>query len=153
MASSWESLQAQPTDSEHPANMDSEQPAHMHAELIRAGIKSPYELGLDDVHLPPSAISGRVQHPGFFTGKIDAATGTLRVDHSVDHAFWLQVDLLPLVQAYLAHKFRPGGPESMELRADWQERVTNQAPNQAPNQVPNEDARDPDAMTAHNATC
>jgi hypothetical protein len=138
MASSWESLQAQPTDTEHPAEMD-ERSFARRTELIRAGIKSPYELGLDDIHLPPSAISGRVQHAGFFTGKIDTVTGKLRVDHSVDHAFWLQVDLLPLVQAYLAHKFRPGGPESMELHADWQAQVTS-----------NEAARDPD-MTAHTA--
>ena len=54
-------------------------------------------------------------------GRIDAATGKLRVDHSMDHSFWLEVDLMPLMEAaYMAHKFRPGGPESMELRANWQ---------------------------------
>lgn len=122
MNGGWEALQAKPGDAQHPAEID-EQSFMRRAELIRTGIKSAYELNLDDIHLPPTAIRGRVNAPGYFTGKVDSATGQMRVDHSVDHAFWLEVDLQPLMQAYLAHKFRPSGPESSALLANWQAAV------------------------------
>jgi hypothetical protein len=115
------------------------------ADLISAGIKSPYPLDIDDIHLPPSAIRGRVQQAGYFTGKVDAVTGKLRVDHSVDHAFWLEVDLMPLMQGYLANKFRPNGPEAVALLAKWQDEVA------APADDGREDATVPDSVSSQQA--
>lgn len=73
----------------------------------------------DDIVLDSIAIRGRCGTFGAFRGKIDVATGRLRVDHSHDHAFWLDVDLEPLVEAYMAFKYRPGGPAAQAAQSRW----------------------------------
>jgi hypothetical protein len=84
--------------------------------LLRSGVASAYPLGRDDFHLPPHTIRGRPGEAGgghgHFTGWIDAITGRLRVDHTHAHAFWLEVDLEELMEAYLALKYQPGGPSA-----------------------------------------
>ena len=88
-----EHYQAKPGDMSHPAESD-------------------YSLDIDDVHIPSHAIRGRVNLPGQFSAYIDASTGVMRIDHSRDHAFWLQIDMSMLMDAYLAMKFIPGGAEA-----------------------------------------
>ena len=92
-----EQYQSKPGDMSHPA-------------------ESNYSLDIDDVQIPSHAIRGRVNCPGQFSAHIDAATGVIRVDHSADHAFWLQIDMSVLMDAYLAVKFAPGGASNQHLR-------------------------------------
>ena len=75
-------------------------------ELIRKGVGSAYPLNNDDFHLRPSDIRGRTgdTRPGHFTGYINTETGKLRVDHTGDLAFWLEVDISELVAGFFAHK-------------------------------------------------
>lgn len=79
--------------------------------LFRTGVASPYPLGRDDVHVPPTKIRGRCEGGGHghFTGWIDSTTGRLRIDHSNNMAFWMEVDLFDVMEAYMAWKYRPGG--------------------------------------------
>lgn len=53
----------------------------------------------DDIALDSTTVRGRCEKFGEFIGKICMATGKLRVDHSHDQAFWLEVDLEPLAEA------------------------------------------------------
>ena len=73
----------------------------------------------DDIVLDSIAVRGRCGTFGAFLGKIDMTTGKLRVDHSHDHAFWLEVDLEPLVEAYMAFKYSPGGPVAQAAQSRW----------------------------------
>lgn len=73
---------------------------------IRTGAVPSYPLEADDVHILPSQIRGRTcEHPkpGHFTAYVNAH-GRLRVDHTGDLAFWLEVDMSKIMRGYLAHK-------------------------------------------------
>lgn len=69
-------------------------------QLYANGTASPYGLKPNDYHIRPQSIKGRtgVYPPaGHFTAYLDMETGRLRVDHTGETAFWLEIDLSMLV--------------------------------------------------------
>lgn len=52
---------------------------------------------------------------GHFTAKLEVPSGRLRVDHTGDLGFWLEVELpADMMEAYVAWKYRPDGPAVQE---------------------------------------
>lgn len=96
---------------------------------IRSGIASAYfDLGEDDIHIPPSHIRGCHTQPTRagtqFTACLRVSNGKLRVDHTGDHAFWLEVDLPPvMMEAYMAWKYRPGGEAAQRAAEKFEQEM------------------------------
>lgn len=69
--------------------------------LIRSGVRSPYALAPDDIHIPTTSIKGRlpttteygVSKPNAFTAYINHDTGILRLDNMDCAPFWLEIHL------------------------------------------------------------
>lgn len=86
---------------------------------VRRGLASPYILCDDDVHIPPSKIRGRIEHPqnGVFTACLDTQTGKIRVDHTGNHAFWLEINVRELADVWLNAKYHPDNAVAQALAA------------------------------------
>lgn len=62
--------------------------------LIKMGIASPYLLNKQDIHISPQNITGNIgESNGFFTAYIDIKNNKLRVDHTGDLTFWIEINL------------------------------------------------------------
>ena len=70
-------------------------------KLIRAGLRSPYGMTADDLHIPAPTIKGRLPNAvtsrNSFTAYINKATGVLRIDNLDHPEFWMEIQLGPTI--------------------------------------------------------
>lgn len=100
---------------------------------IRQGLASPYALSKDDIHIPPAKIRGRVEpsrngdgdlgrdRPGVFTAHLDTQNGKIRVDHTGNEGFWLEIDVKELAEVWLNAKYHPDNSIPHELASKHRE--------------------------------
>lgn len=112
-------LEPDPDEEVHPATVAAARIMAEHPndpneldEAVRFGVASAYDLHEDDIHIPPSRIRGRTSQPTAAGTHFTACVrdGKLRVDHTGDEAFWLEMDLPSvLMEPYMAWRYRPDG--------------------------------------------